>query len=127
MNNETLMLRQINPGFIQGDQVSSQAFRPTPKDKRRLSVYDGDQLAPQVAYKHYTNMLSLSSAGVMAVSVAECGKLELPVRPDPEQFPEHAVIDFSEFSGSRVEKKAKLLRAMAKQRGWLYRAASSAA
>ena len=121
MNDETLLLRQIHPAFVQGNRVSSQAFRPTPKDEQRLSVYDGDQIEPQDAYEHYTISLGLRSVGVMGVSVAECGKLELPAHPDPEPFPEHAVIDFSAFNKNATEKKAKLLRAKAVARGWLYR------
>ena len=120
MDNATLMLRQVNPGVIQGDQVSSQAFRPTSKVKRRPSVYDGDQLAPRTVHEHYTSMLGFLSASVMAMSVAECGKLKLPVCPDPQPFPEHLVIDFSKFPRSQVGNKAESLRAMAKQRGWLY-------
>ncbi|OQC41352.1 MAG: hypothetical protein BWX66_00754 [Deltaproteobacteria bacterium ADurb.Bin058] len=46
MNVHTLLLRQIHPDFIQNQRVSSQAFRPTPKDERKLSVYDGDLITP---------------------------------------------------------------------------------
>jgi hypothetical protein len=121
MNDATLLLRQIHPGFVQEGRVSSQAFRPTPKDEQRLSVYDGDQIGPQPAYEHYTTTLGFQSVGVMGVSVAECGTLELSVYPDPLPFQEHAVIDFSAFGKNAVEKKAKLLRARAEARGWLYR------
>ena len=66
-------------------------------------------------------MLGLLSTGAMAMTVAECGKPKLPVYLNQELFPEHAVLDFSKLSGSQVGKKTKSLRAMAKQRGWLYR------
>jgi hypothetical protein len=125
MNDATLLLRQIHPSFVQDGRVSSQAFRPTPKDEQNLSVYDGDQIQPQPAYEHYTTILGFQSIGVMGVSVAECGELELPVRPDPETFPEHAVIDFSAFSKKATEKRAKLLRAKAAARDWLYRNAEA--
>jgi hypothetical protein len=59
----------------------------------------------------------------MGVLVGECSALELPVHPDPVPFPEHVLIDFTAFSKAAVEKKAKLLRAKAEQRGWLYRGA----
>ena len=39
MNPTTRRLRQIPPAFVQNGRVSSAAFRPTPKDVRRLSVY----------------------------------------------------------------------------------------
>ncbi|MGI6354263.1 MAG: hypothetical protein GX937_00835 [Lentisphaerae bacterium] len=121
MNDQTLLLRQIHPGFVQDGRPSSQAFRPTPKDEQKLSVYDGDQITPANAFEHYTQALKLESSGVMAVSVEECKKLELPVTPDPKPFPEHALIDFSSCSKSAAEKKAKLLKSKAIVRGWLYR------
>lgn len=68
MNLETLLLRQINPSFIQNGRVTSQAFRPTPKDENKLSVYDGDQITPEDSWRHFTLNPLCSSAGVMAVS-----------------------------------------------------------
>jgi len=114
------LLRQINPNFIQDGRVSSQAFRPTPKDEGCLSVYDGDLIAPGAAYAHFTDSLGFQSVGVQAVTVAECAALDLPARPDPEPFPEHAVIDFSAFQKKQVEAKAKRLRILADARGWRY-------
>ncbi len=46
--------------------------------------------------------------------------MNLPVIEDGEPFPEHCSIDFSALSKSEIEKKAKLLNALARQRGWLY-------
>ncbi len=120
MTGDTLLLRQIHPGFVQQGRVTSQVFRPTPKDENRLSVYDGDRIEPRRAWQHYTTVLRLESAGVMAVSCAECGDLDMPVIPDPEPFPEHVVIDFSALGKSAVEKAAKKLRVRAETRGWLY-------
>jgi hypothetical protein len=120
MNEATLLLRQIHPSFVQDKRPSSQAFRPTPKDEKKLSVYDGDQITPGNAWQHYTGDLGLHSCGVMAVSVVECRALDLPVNPEPEHFPEHALIDFSAHSKGATEKKAKLLKAKAESRGWLY-------
>jgi len=119
------LLRQIHPGFVQEGRVSSQAFRPTPKDQQQLSVYDGDLIAPEPAYTHYTATLGLRSTGVMGVQVVECRALELPVTPDTAPFPEHVLIDFTAFSKAAVEKKAKQLRSKAEQRGWLYRGMSA--
>jgi hypothetical protein len=121
MQNDTLLLRQIHPRFIQNGRVTSQAFRPTPKDKKKLSVYDGDMIDPEAAYRHYTEELKLSSTGVMAVSVEECNEIGLTPQPDPEPFPEHAVIDFSALGESAIKSKGKLLKNKAVARGWLYR------
>ena len=121
MNNATLLLRQIHPSFIQNDRITSQAFRPTPKDEKKLSVYDGDLIDSVATFEHYTQELKLASVGVMGVTVDECNTLNLPCRHDPEPFPEHAIIDFSDLAESAVTKKSKLLKKKAEFRGWLYR------
>ena len=120
MNGATLLLRQVHPSFIQQGRVTSQAFRPTPKDQQQLSMYDGDQIEPEPAYVHYTETLNFSSVGVLAVTVAECGELDLPVVAAPEPFPEHVLVDYSAFDKREVESKAKLLKAKAMTRDWLY-------
>lgn len=117
MNDTTLLLRQVHPSFVQHGRVTSQAFRPTPKDENKLSTYDGDQIDPEAAWTHYTSALGFNSHGVMAVSFVEC---PLPVVPDPDPFPEHVVIDFSGLNRKAAEDAAKHLRAMATARGWLF-------
>lgn len=94
MNDATLLLRQIHPAFVQDGRVSSQAFRPTPKDAHRLSAYDGDRIESQAAFFHYTVTLGLLSVGVMAVTQSECAGLELPVYPDSVPFPEQVLSIF---------------------------------
>lgn len=120
MNATTLLLRQVHPNFVQNGRVSSIVFRPTPKDEQKLSVYDGDQISPNESWEHYTRNLELCSRGVVAVSKEECEDVCLLVSPDPEPYPEHVVIDFSAYSKGQTEKKAKLLKAKAATRGWLY-------
>lgn len=67
-------------------------------------------------------VLKFDSVGSLALNVMDCTDNDLPVRPKPEEFPEHVVIDFTELSGNQVEKKAKKLRSVAEARGWQYRA-----
>ena len=117
---ETLLLRQVHPQFMQRGRTTSQAFRPTPKDEKKLSVYDGDLISPEDSFRHYRRVLKFESVGVLGVTVGECGEQGLPVAPDPQTFAEHALIDFSEISNSQIEKKSKLLRDSAQKRGWLY-------
>lgn len=124
MNPETMLLRQIHPIFVQGNKVTSQAFRPTTKDKNELSVYDGDMISPESAWEHFIAQPNCSSVGVMGVTVEECSSLHLLTKSDPKPFPEHVVIDFSSFSKSSIDMKAKQLRANAEARGWLYRIAN---
>lgn len=122
MNDVTFLYRQVHPSWIQEGRVTSQVFKPTPKDEGLLSVYDGDMIDPLGAWRHYNNNLELPSCGVLAVTVNECSTLSLPARPDPEPFPEHAVIDFNEISSSSArEKKAKMLKHYAEKRDWCYR------
>ena len=125
MNSDTLLLRQIHSSFVQQGRVTSQAFRPTPKDEHKLSMYDGDQISAERSYRHYTESIGFASAGVLGVTVAECRELELAVVPNPEPFPEHVLVDYSAFDRNVVETKAKLLKAKAESRGWLFRFDSS--
>lgn len=120
MTSDTLLLRQINPSWVQLGRVTSQAFKPTVKDFRRLSVYDGDLIAPQDAWTHYTKDMECSSLGVLAVSVSDCRSVALPAEPDPELFPEHVAICFDACTNSQVDKKAKCLKRAAESRGWQY-------
>lgn len=121
MKSGTLLLRQVNSAFLQNGRPTSQVFRPTPKDKEKLSVYDGDMIDATAAYTHFTQKLGFQSSGVLSVTVGECDAFNLSAYPDPEPFPEHAVIDFSNHAKREVERIAKELRGLADQRGWLYR------
>ncbi len=123
MTDETLLFRQIHPNFVQNERVTSQAFRPTPKDEGKLSVYDGDMISAEDSWKHHTG-LGLESAGVLAVTVQECDAESLVVCPSPQPFPEHAHIDFNGpgLTNSDIRSTAKRLLAAALERGWQYRA-----
>jgi hypothetical protein len=120
MTGTTLLLRQIHPSFVQAGFVTSQAFRPTPKDESKLSVYDGDQIFPEQSWIHYTQNLGLAAAGTMAVTVADCSTEGLSVRADPEPFAEHVVIEFEGLTDGQCRSKSKKLQAKAQDRGWLY-------
>lgn len=121
MTDNTLLHRQVHQSWVQDGRVTSLAFRPTPKDQRKLSVYDGDQISAAKAWEHFTSVLHLSSVGVLAVSNGECRSLSLSVEPDPKEFQEHVLID---FSSRRTEKEvvrvSKQLRSLADVRGWQY-------
>jgi hypothetical protein len=122
MNDATIVYRQIHPTFVQGGFPTSQAFRPTPKDESKLSVYDGDQITAENAFKHYFNQLKLASLGVMGLTVSECAAESLAVCSDPDPFPEHATIDFSGLTDKECRNKSKKLHSKAVLRGWLHRA-----
>jgi hypothetical protein len=120
MTPDTLLLRQIHPSFVQGGRVTSQAFRPTPKEELHLSVDNGDRLTAEAAWHRCTADPACTSAGVQAVSQSDCTAQALPVIEDGRPHPEHCSIDFSAFEKKAIEKKAKLLRAAAATRGWLF-------
>jgi len=117
-----MLLRQIHPAFVQDNQATSQAFRPTPKDAGKLSVYDGDKITADKAWSHYTSILGYESAGVMGLLVQECIKANVSAAADPDPFPEHCVIDFTKLATKKeVENAAKALKRAASSRGWLHR------
>jgi hypothetical protein len=120
MTPETLLLRQIHPSFVQDGRVTSQAFRPTPKDEKKLSAYHGDKITAQDCWQHFTQQPDCRSAGVMAVSNTECTAQEVAVDPDGIPYPEHVSLDFSPFQENEIKKKAKVLARQAADRGWLF-------
>lgn len=124
MNEDTLLLRQIHPSWIKQGVTTSQAWSPYPKDLGQLSVNDGDMIAAEAAWRRFTVDMGYASIGTLAVTVAECCSLTLPVAPAPTATePDHAEIDFTAYSKKDIETRAKLLRAFANSREWLYRAA----
>ncbi len=122
MTDTTLLLRQVNPSWIQAGRITSQVFKPTPKDENRLSVYDGDQVTAEQSWRHFTGELRFLSVGVVAVTVGECQSQDLPAEPAPRLFPAHVVIVFDGYSGTQIEKKARHLKRAAEERGWQHRA-----
>lgn len=121
MTPNTLLFRQVSPSWIKQGEVTSQLFKPTRKDKKRPSVYDGDQVTAQESYCHYTVELGLSSVGAVAVTVTECEDQDLAVIPDPDTFPSHVLIDFCGYSNNDIIiKKAICLKRAAIERGWQY-------
>lgn len=122
MNIETLLLRQVHPSFLQDGEITSQVFRPTPKDENLLSAYDGDKISPEGAWRHYTEGTENRSAGVMAITKAACDIHQLPVIDDGIPYPEHVSIDFTGKSKTVIGIIAKALKHAAVERGWLYRA-----
>lgn len=121
MTPETRLLRQIHPSFIQSGRVTSQAFRPTPKDDFFLSVDNGDNVCPEQSWRRFTSNPACRSSGVLAIIRMECTEQELPVIEDGHPHPEHCSIDYSAFDKRAIEKRSKLLRSRAADRGWLYK------
>lgn len=119
VTDDTFLFRQVHPSWLKEGRATSQAFTPTPKDNRKLSVYDGDRIGAAESWNHYTGELGFRSVGVLAVTARECQAENTSARPDPRPFPQHAVIDFSDVpSQSRVRATGKRLTRYANDRGW---------
>lgn len=122
MTPETLLWRQVHPSFMEGDQPSSQVFRPTPKDLDRLSFDDGDRIGAEASWRRFTGERRLESVGVLAVQVLECRQQELEVVADGIPDPEHVSVDFTGRSSGQRKTISKKLRDLALGRGWQFRA-----
>jgi len=120
MNSETLLHRQVHPSWVQQGPVTSQVFRPTPKDSGRVSVYNGALIDAREAWEHFTTKLGFASVGSIAVTVNECEQLDLMVEADGIPFPEHAFIDFAGHSKNQILKRADRLAVAAAKRRWQY-------
>jgi hypothetical protein len=118
MNAQTPLLRQIHPSFLKGNQASTQAFRPTPKDNDRLSFDDGNQISAQAAWSRYTNERGLQSVGILAVTVQDCEGENLEVDPDGIPDPEHISVNFAGKTNGQRKTISKHLRDFAMARGW---------
>lgn len=115
--------RQVNPSWVHDGRVSSQAFRPTPKDNGQLSVDRASVCTAQESFDRFVAN-GWSSVGVWAVTVGETEDAGLKAFPDPDPEgwtnPAHAYVHFSDLPKSQVKKKAQVLAAHAHQRGRVY-------
>jgi len=116
------LFRQIPAKYIGDDGVvTSQAFKPMPKnDQGLLSVYNSELIDADASFVHFTVIKGGTAAGTMGVTGEEVIGAELTYREDPESFPEHAVIDMTHLTPGACDKPARVLRAKANKRGWLY-------
>ncbi|MER6556228.1 hypothetical protein ABT300_00430 [Streptomyces sp. NPDC001027] len=126
-NQEEKLWRQVNPSWVHDGRVSSQLFRPTPKDTGEVSVTRSSLVTPEESYRHHTEVLGYSSVGVYYVDVAEVHEVGLRVVDDSqvddgfERPPAHAYVDFKAVqSKGDQHKRASTLRDKAEKHGWQY-------
>ncbi len=124
-NPEELVWRNVNPGFIESGVVSSQAFRPTPKDQRKMSGARENKVSAEKHFHEFTNDLGRESAGVWAVSVGEANAqgvrcvydAESSNRP-PDPCPAgHTYFDFQPHGNNAQRRIGRTLSENAQQRG----------
>jgi len=128
MDSSSILLRQVHPTFVQADIIStqvfsitSQVFKPTPKDEGFLSMYNDEKFTPEESHSHFTSENGKSSFGVVGVSGIECENQQLKWAEDNDPFDGHSHIDFNGLTKGEIEKKAKFLKSVAMKRGWLYK------
>ena len=124
MKPETILLRQAHPNFVVEGKLTSQAFYPFPKDDKKLSVYDGDQITPADSFQHFTQILGNQSICVWGVTCAEATTQGLASCSNPlAGNPAHALIDFTTHDEKAIRKLSKRLKILAVARGCLHPAA----
>ncbi|WP_133910695.1 hypothetical protein [Streptomyces sp. NBC_00582] len=126
-NQEEKLWRQVNPGWVHDGRVSSQLFRPTPKDTGEVSVTRSSLVTPEESHRHHTEVMGYASAGVYYVDVAEVQEVGLRVVDDSqvddedERPPAHAYVDFKSVqSKGDQQRRASKLRDKAEKHGWQY-------
>lgn len=116
----TNLLRNVHPTWKQNGTITSQLFQPTLTNPRP-SVYDGDKIEAECCWYHFTGNFGKSSIGVMAVTVVECNDLGVIVIPDPQEFPEHILMEIEAPTRNEKTTLLKKLRDFACSRGWLFK------
>lgn len=48
-----VLLRQVHPSYIENGDLSSQPFRPTPKDANKLSLYRSSICSAEESFIHF--------------------------------------------------------------------------
>ena len=122
---DELVWRNVNPGFIDNGVISSQAFRPTPKDDSKLSGARQAKVAADKHFHEFTSDLGLASAGVWAVSVAEANAegvrcvydAESATRPPAPCPTGHTYFDFQTHGTSARKRISRKLTDNATARG----------
>lgn len=119
--------RQVNPGWVHDGRVSSQLFRPTPKDTGEVSVTRSSLVTPQAAHQHHTGTLGYASVGVFCVEVSEVNETGLRAVDDAHvddgetRPPAHAYVDYKLIDSKKLQqRRASILRDKAEKHGWQY-------
>lgn len=131
LDGDKFLLRMVSNNYEFNNRARPGAFRPTKEEGRLLSTWDGSNRKselPKLAKQHGEKQIKKFGRdlfGVMAVTVAECNSLKLPVFVDKNDA-EHIFIDLSTFKGMDKAKAIRngtivLLTGLANDRGFLYK------
>jgi hypothetical protein len=117
-----VLRRQVHPTFMHNGVVSSQAFRPTPRDSGQLSVRR-ESLSAEAAFRDHCETYGLRSAGTWGINVGEVEEARTRAIDDsakPDTPKAHAYIDFRGLTSSEMKKISRILMNCAHRRGRLY-------
>lgn len=120
---DEMLFRQVHPTQFPDGQISSEAFKPSVRDKDMLSTLR-EHVGPEEAYRRWTEDKGFKSVGTYAVTVEEVTNEELRAIDDAAEMgePDHASIDFTQIDGKGKKKQAgRMLRDAAAARGCLHR------
>lgn len=120
MNNDLQLLRQVFPDWFKDGVISSQVFNPSTEHNLLLSSYSSEVFTGEESFNHYTKILNKESVGCLAITNQEYLNHELKSTQDDHNFVGHISTDFSPHGTNQRSKKAKSLRNIAKNRGWIY-------
>lgn len=123
-DSEELIWRNVHPTWIDKGKITSQVFRPTPKDSGQLSGAREEMVTAETHYHEFTTELGLDSSGVWAISVREASgagvrcvyDAESISKPDPCPTG-HTYIDYRGHSGNKIKRIGSALRDSAEERG----------
>ncbi len=117
--------RQVHPAWIQEGRVTSQAFKPTPRDRGCISVHRGTKVTAEEAYNRYTGR-GHDSIGVLSLTVADftAEQRQCLDAPDDEDDA-HAYVDFHGLGSKTLDKCAARLAKLARDRGWSFQPADA--
>jgi hypothetical protein len=127
--------RQIHPVHLQDDFCKLEAFIPTPKDERQLSVGHSSKASAVECFDSYRCDLGLSSAGVAQFRAATISQAAEAVGVttalvDDSAMPDrpawHCYVDFTQIA-ERAKRKAlaQQLWHAARTEGWAHQAPAS--
>jgi hypothetical protein len=121
-----LLLRQVHPRYVDGQEITEQAFYPGSKSLQCSCSRETLQSA-EGAYDHHTGKLNLQSAGTCAVSVGEVEAAgsravdDSAIQTHVPPTPGHTYIDFDGLSKSERSFLRDDLADAATTRGFVYK------
>ena len=127
MDKDTLLLRQIHPGWVQADSVSAlaiiptvQNFQPSRNDEGGLSTYNSEKYTPQAAFDHFIGE-GYKTTGVMGLTLEECTDASLACSENNYPFDGHCIIDFNVIEKEKWKDTSRKIYRLALSRNWLYK------